>query len=65
MNDLFTYPATKPRIFRFLWIGKRGPVVRQFTSIEAFSGYIAETRRILGAQYVEFRTPVLCIGTLP
>ena len=65
MTDLFTQPVKPARVFRFLWIGQRGPVVRQFTSIEAFSGYIAETRRILGAHCVEFRNPLLCVGTLP
>lgn len=54
----------RPMVFRFLWITKTGPRIKQFSSLSAFSGYIAEVRLLLGCQSVEFRTPTLCIGVV-
>ena len=58
------FPAPPARVFRFVWIGKRGPTVKTFSSIDAFSGYISEVRRLMGLDCTEFRTPTLCIGVL-
>jgi hypothetical protein len=52
------------RLFRFVWIGKSGPCLKVFTSIEAFSGYVHYIRKTIGFNAVEFRTPVLAIGVL-
>lgn len=58
------FPEPVARVFRFVWIGKRGPVLKTFSNIHTFSGYVAEVRVLLGAAAVEFRTPTLCIGVL-
>lgn len=58
------FPPKPARIFRFVWIGKTGPRVRSFSSIEAFSGYVAEVRTLLGCGGCEFRTPTLCVGVV-
>lgn len=58
------FPPKVARVFRFVWIGRRGPVLKTFSSITAFSGYVAEVRVLLGASAVEFRTPTLCVGVL-
>lgn len=63
-SDL-AFDVKKPaRIFRFVWIGNAGPKLRQFTSIEAFSGYVSEVRALCGHAAVEFRTPILAFGVL-
>lgn len=61
-SDLFPVPVD--RVFRFLWIGKRGPTLKTFPNVHTFSGYIAEVRSLLGSSSVEFRTPTLCVGVI-
>ena len=56
--------AKPARVFRFLWVTKTGPRVRCFSSLEAFSGYVAEVRALCGVGAVDFRTPVLCVGVV-
>ena len=52
------------RVFRFLWVTKRGPRVRCFSSLEAFNGYVREVRVLLGNVAIDFRTPILCVGVV-
>lgn len=39
-----------------------GPQVKLFESMDAFTGYVQECRRILGDEQVGFRTPFLAVG---
>ena len=50
--------------YRFLWISRRGPVIKRFTSVEAFTGYTVQAREICGSKAVEWRTPFLAVGVL-
>lgn len=58
--DLFAPPP--PRVFRFLWIGKRGPAVKTFGDVHQFSAYVVQVRTLLGFSSVDFKTPTLAVG---
>lgn len=53
-----------PPVFRFLWIGPRGPHLKCFQDVHAFSGYVRQARDLLGWNAVEFRTPTLAVGVV-
>lgn len=57
-------PAHVPRLFRFLWIGQRGPVVKCFTNINLFLAYVADIECLCGSETVDFKTPFLAVGVL-
>lgn len=50
-----------PRTWHVRWVGVNRN--REFTSIQAFAGYVAESRR-LGA-VVTFDTPFSCLAEIP
>lgn len=49
-------------VFRFLWIGNRGPSVREFEDCKALARYVQQARAVCGFDAITFRSPLLCVG---
>ena len=61
MNKIIPMPAAN---FRFLFISRVGPVVRNFSSASAFNGYVQGWRGQCGDASVYFQTPFFAVGVI-
>lgn len=60
--DLFPSAPVVPYVF--VWIGKRGPAVKRFLSVETFDAYIIQVRTLMGDRSVDWRNPRLAYGVI-
>jgi len=54
--------AEAPRPFVFLWVARRGPTIKRFADVHAFTGYVRGVRDMMGSDSVDFRTPSLAVA---
>lgn len=63
--DLPFETVKSPTVYRFLWIGKQGPVVRRFLSPHALDGYVREVKQIAPEVELSWKTPLVAVGCFP